>query len=358
LSTESLHSFIQKRVEGNDYSKHLGLVSMIRADFATLTSLLQGHIGEWSDDLKADYGTPLERIILYIDDLDRCPGKRVVEVLEAVNLLMAFPLFVVVVGVDPLWVKNALKSQYPIQFGTKLEKESRTDPSEYLEKIFQVPFHLKNADNKSVKHMITKLASKYAKESDSKANVIADKGENLNEKFQSSQMGEFQLGKTQLGEVQKFKAIDFVQLSDDEVGLLPKFSVILGENPRAIKRFVNTYQIVKAHAGLRYIEANEEKVHITIMFLLSLSIGPYSSLLPYILAFIMESENNNPMLMLTSDTSEIFFELETGSTLQSLKDRLVQELSKAQLNTILSDIPPYIYREQCEFIKRFTFSDL
>jgi hypothetical protein len=72
----------------------------------------------------------------------------------------------------------------------------------------------------------------------------------------------------------------------------------------------------------------------------------------------MESENNNPMLMLTSDTSEIFFELETGSTLQSLKDRLVQELSKAQLNTILSDIPPYIYREQCEFIKRFTFSDL
>ena len=34
----------------------------------------------------------LERIILYIDDLDRCSDDKVMEVLEAVHLLMAFPV--------------------------------------------------------------------------------------------------------------------------------------------------------------------------------------------------------------------------------------------------------------------------
>jgi hypothetical protein len=39
--------------------------------------------------------------VLYIDDLDRCPPRRVVEVLTAMQLLLALPLFVVVVAVDP-----------------------------------------------------------------------------------------------------------------------------------------------------------------------------------------------------------------------------------------------------------------
>ncbi len=40
----------------------------------------------------------IDRIVLYIDDLDRCPEVKVVEVLQAVHLLLAYPLFVVVVG--------------------------------------------------------------------------------------------------------------------------------------------------------------------------------------------------------------------------------------------------------------------
>jgi hypothetical protein len=42
----------------------------------------------------------VRRVILYIDDLDRCPSDVVIKVLEAVHLLVALPLFVVVVAVD------------------------------------------------------------------------------------------------------------------------------------------------------------------------------------------------------------------------------------------------------------------
>ena len=43
---------------------------------------------------------PLDRVIVYINDLDRCPPGQVVNVLSAINLLLDIPHFVVVVGVD------------------------------------------------------------------------------------------------------------------------------------------------------------------------------------------------------------------------------------------------------------------
>jgi hypothetical protein len=54
----------------------------------------------------------IDRVVLYIDDLDRCPPAKVLEVLEAVHLLLALELFVVVVGVDPRWLRNSLRHQY------------------------------------------------------------------------------------------------------------------------------------------------------------------------------------------------------------------------------------------------------
>jgi len=100
--------------------------------------------------------------VLYIDDLDRCPPDRVVEVLEAVHLLLAVPLFVIVVAVDPRWLLRAIGVHYREVFssGTAGGTPSSTGPgsfgevdpgdqqywtstpAQYLEKIFQVIFTL------------------------------------------------------------------------------------------------------------------------------------------------------------------------------------------------------------------------
>jgi hypothetical protein len=94
---------------------------------------------------------PIDRIVLYIDDLDRCKPRRVIEVLEAVHLLLAFRLFVVVVAVDPRWLRRCLEDQYPELLATQSPRDggtseglSRTStPQDYLEKIFQIPFYLR-----------------------------------------------------------------------------------------------------------------------------------------------------------------------------------------------------------------------
>ena len=72
--------------------------------------------------------------MLYIDDLDRCSAKDVVKVLQAVNLLLTFKLFVVVIGVDGRWLEASLSSHY--------DRLLRS-PVEYLEKIIQLPFVLR-----------------------------------------------------------------------------------------------------------------------------------------------------------------------------------------------------------------------
>jgi WD40 repeat protein len=94
---------------------------------------------------------PLERIILYIDDLDRCPPARVVEVLAAVHLMLALPLFVVIVAVDPRWLLEALHHHYHELFAPNAAGISifgpgdrPATPLDYLDKIFQIPFTVRS----------------------------------------------------------------------------------------------------------------------------------------------------------------------------------------------------------------------
>lgn len=142
LSAGTLYTdFLSGRNVSDDYRKRLGIVTTVGDDLETLSKL----VSEYNDSKEArQLSGPPNRLVLYIDDLDRCPPKRVVEVLEAVHLLLAYPLFVVVVAVDTRWLTAALTEALPI-----LKVKSDTDaptPTDYLEKIFQIPFWVEPLD--------------------------------------------------------------------------------------------------------------------------------------------------------------------------------------------------------------------
>lgn len=160
-----LQRFIMERHASAEYRQHLGIVNLIRNDFEQLSKLLsaasreretasspRNGAGE-AEPAQGSSGLPhVDRIILYIDDLDRCPEDRVVEVLQAVHLLLAFPLFVVVVGVDSRWLLLSLEDHYTALRGRSDEGRRgertaedgwSTTPQNYLEKIFQIPFTLR-----------------------------------------------------------------------------------------------------------------------------------------------------------------------------------------------------------------------
>jgi hypothetical protein len=161
----SLARFLSDRTQSEDYRKHLGLISIIRRDFESLCVRLATG--------QSDIGTGLrrvDRIILFIDDLDRCSASKVIDVLQAVHLLLAYPLFVVVVGVDPRWLLDSLETTYSaFQRDSTSEPTGgsrskpvdedvwRVTPQNYLEKIFQIPFSLRPMTSDGYEHLIQGL---------------------------------------------------------------------------------------------------------------------------------------------------------------------------------------------------------
>lgn len=152
-----VYDFLEGRVRDSRYLDRLGLISVIRQDLEKLGALLR----DWRTADGAPSGgrgRPIERIILYIDDLDRCPPDRVVEVLQAVHLLLAFDLFVVVVAVDARWLERALNETYnPVSSGTA--GGHRFDAHNYLEKIFQIPFSLPAMDEEGFSALMGSMAT-------------------------------------------------------------------------------------------------------------------------------------------------------------------------------------------------------
>ena len=140
-----LYGFVEDRYRAEDYRKYLGMIPLIREDLRRLTEYTR----------RAGQTQGLERIVLYIDDLDRCPASQVVRVLEAVNLLFGFPLFVVVVAVDSRWLVQSLMDQFGSIFGA--ESNLAPSPQDYLQKIIQIPFWLRPMGTSGFKRLVSSL---------------------------------------------------------------------------------------------------------------------------------------------------------------------------------------------------------
>lgn len=308
-----LGQFIQDRAASTDYRKHLGVLALVRQDFEKLSRLIEednwklappgqddkrfdgrlkkfASLKEEIEDAGAD--TRINRIVLYIDDLDRCPPAKVVEVLQAVHLLLAFPLFVVVVGVDARWISRSLESRYRELLHFE-EANAAVDITEmfgvarsedYLEKIFQIPFWLRRMDAGTAQRMVQGLLGKRVsvatKSEDKTAAADAKKarspaGQNVARPSQSAserQPADVLPQATPIGVNVAQSAgtpapapnppkptpiapnLESLEIRDFELSAINELAPLLGRSPRALKRFVNLYRLIKA--GLSQTQHN------------------------------------------------------------------------------------------------------
>ncbi|MEP7023525.1 MAG: P-loop NTPase fold protein, partial [Actinomycetota bacterium] len=154
-----LQEFVRERAASSDYRDRLGVISQVRRDFEHLVALVPGSRPAAAEQVVAvaaavaEQVPNVDRIVLYVDDLDRCPHQKVVEVLQAVHLLLAFKLFVVVVGVDSRWLERSLEAHY---------QDLLDEPGSYLEKIFQIPFILQRMTPARYRDLVEGLAPAVA----------------------------------------------------------------------------------------------------------------------------------------------------------------------------------------------------
>jgi hypothetical protein len=96
----------------------------------------------------AEAGKPPRRIVVFIDDLDRCMSRKAFALLEAIKSFMNIPGFTYVIGLDARAIKNYVVEKYNKAF---------VDPDEYLEKMIQVPFRIPSPAEEGVREMTEAL---------------------------------------------------------------------------------------------------------------------------------------------------------------------------------------------------------
>jgi hypothetical protein len=270
-----LDKFIENRTGSDDYRKHLGLVALIRRDFEELSRLMEAV----NRDENTDPNVPsINRIVLYIDDLDRCSQETVVKVLQAVHLLLAFPLFVVVVGVDSRWVARCLNRTFKDLLRDEEDGTKPADPDtlapgatayDYLEKIFQIPIWLRPIGEVQRASMLRDLLSRPS--SEERASPPSVKKSSLPVIFPTApREGSSVLPTARAGtlfdtaphgehaDALSVKGAHVAEIREEELNppgliigepelvFIDHLGPLLSSTPRVLKRFANTYRLIKA----------------------------------------------------------------------------------------------------------------
>jgi hypothetical protein len=229
-AASSLADFVRDRGESADYRRLLTEVSMVNRDLKDLAELTN----EYNAASITQPGGPPNRIVLYIDDLDRCPPERVVDVLEAVHLLLSFELFVVVVAVDTRWLTSALHQGLSALSDAQNPLDKEATAVDYLEKIFQIPFWVDPLDESARQRLLHGLVLRSVRkpkmvkgsESGGALNVGAKEEEAVREVL--SRYGSWLDPKARQ-----------LSISVDELSFLESLAPLIGNTPRRVKRFVN-----------------------------------------------------------------------------------------------------------------------
>ena len=95
---------------------------------------LIGDFEEKFEELTKEYVSDEGRMVVFIDDLDRCISEKTIDILEAIKLFLNVPLSVFVIGADKKRIEEGIIEKY----GEKSEGWA----GNYLEKIVQIPFTL------------------------------------------------------------------------------------------------------------------------------------------------------------------------------------------------------------------------
>jgi uncharacterized protein YjbI with pentapeptide repeats len=147
---------------------------------------------------------PAFRIIVFVDDLDKCSPKKALEILELVRVLHDIEGFVYIIGISHDMI---------IKLSNIENNETSNDGEHYIKKLIQIPITLPKWSNQDIVNLVKDLVKK---------GMIHD----------------------------KFK--DVVDKNIEQI------SVAIDNNPREIKRFLNNFFVAhEIFSGKKNFEAKE-----------------------------------------------------------------------------------------------------
>ena len=193
-------------------------------------------------------------------------------VLEAVHLLLAFPLFVCAVAVDPRWVERCLRAKHQQLFAdeeqqTAAPRDEQAAPvtvADYLEKIFQIPIWMAPIEERQratlVKALLGPSAAPVAPKEQKRDEHHNGNGAPRQPREEAPRGNAF----VQLVERAR-ETQDPLRITEEEAEFVHEIKALLSDRPRALKRFVNVYRLLKASLSdldrSRFVTAERSSPH-------------------------------------------------------------------------------------------------
>lgn len=258
-----LKFFLEQDAGLQAYEQRLGLVSRLRESLETLEQILaeQSERDRLAAAVQPYLLAPpraanlpsIDRIILYVDDLDRCQPGQVVPVLQALALMLQLKLFVAVVAVDERWLMAALS----IHYKDVIDAKGMAGPAQFLEKIFQIPFWLRpmqSADEsyrKFIAHLVPEVVTGpqqtiRVSETWEEGTTPDERGpwtrEEALDPDELPQPEDEEMG----AQESRDATVQRVALTQPELEVLTALAPLAGGTPRALKRFVNLYRLMRS----------------------------------------------------------------------------------------------------------------
>ncbi len=205
-------------------------------------------------------------VAVFIDDLDRCDGEYVIELLEGIQTIFKNAPVTYVISADRRWIRTAYQNAY-YKFAQGVKEPGRPLGTMFLEKTFHllVPIpsmsmHIKSSFWKKLIGMKRVERREKLQEARMKANEamknlvyeeeILDKSENIKD--------DFVLGQAyREAAAMRFATAEFQSFAEHS---LQPFVPLLEDNPRSLIRLVNSYSIRRSLSTLVGIRISQQEL--------------------------------------------------------------------------------------------------
>ena len=211
----------------------------------SITSHIHAFRRELIDLLK---GANVKRLVVVVDDLDRCLPETAIETLEAIRLFLFIPGITFVIAADEAMIEYAVNKHFPDLPPSKgLSSYARN----YLEKLIQVPLRLPPLGYVETRTFITLLIAErnLSKENPDFKKLVESAREVLRRPWGGGDFTRETINVVFDGIPDEIEGA--LQIADQIAPLLTDGS---RGNPRQIKRFLNTMSLRLAIAEQRGIQ--------------------------------------------------------------------------------------------------------
>ena len=203
--------------------------------------------------------TKISRLVVFIDELDRCNPDTILDTLEAMKLFMFHGKVAFVIGADERHISYAVNSKYRGVEGSQI-----SIGKEYLEKLIQYPIRIPKLNEDEVEIYIACLLFQEELSQDIFESIIEKIRENRLEDFT-----QFSLKKV-IDTVIQSKDTDLKDKVNENMIIAKQLASVLSKglngNPRQCKRFLNSLDIRIKMAAYKH-KALNRKILAKIMML-------------------------------------------------------------------------------------------